>query len=87
MWTRAGFAEPSERTKQRKKACKGSDRVVDDGRENYSTDVLKEKAITFVKAAAAEGKPFSRDETVALLDLAELGVAELVKAQQKSLNW
>ncbi|WP_022955278.1 ribonuclease PH [Perlucidibaca piscinae] len=35
----------------------------------------------------AEGKPFSRDETVALLDLAELGVAELVKAQQKALNW
>ena len=35
----------------------------------------------------AEGKPFSREETAALLDLAEKGVRELVAAQQQALNW
>ncbi len=35
----------------------------------------------------AEGQPFSRDETVALLDLAEAGVASLVKEQQRALGW
>lgn len=44
--------------KREGKACKEAGRTVDDGKENYSTDVLKEKAITFIKAAAAEGKPF-----------------------------
>jgi len=35
----------------------------------------------------AEGKPFSRDETVALLDLAEAGVKALVQEQQRALGW
>ena len=35
----------------------------------------------------AEGKPFSREETATLLDLAEKGVRELVAAQQQALNW
>jgi N-acetylglucosamine-6-sulfatase len=40
----------------------GAKRTVDDGRENYSTDVLAEKAAAFAKtageAAAKDGKPF-----------------------------
>lgn len=44
-------------------ACKqGAKRTVDDGKENYATDVIAEKAATFVKraaeAAAKDGKPF-----------------------------
>lgn len=35
----------------------------------------------------AEGKPFSRDETAALLDLAEAGVKALVLEQQRALGW
>ncbi len=35
----------------------------------------------------AEGKPFSRDETAALLDLAEAGVQALVLEQQRALGW
>ncbi|MEL0028610.1 MAG: ribonuclease PH [Perlucidibaca sp.] len=35
----------------------------------------------------AEGKPFSRDETMALLDLAEAGVKTLVQEQQRALGW
>jgi ribonuclease PH len=35
----------------------------------------------------AEGKPFSRAETDAMLALAEKGIGELILAQQKALNW
>lgn len=35
----------------------------------------------------AEGKPFSRDESVTLLDLAQDGIRELLATQQKALNW
>ena len=35
----------------------------------------------------AEGKSFSRDETLALLDLADAGVKDLLAAQQKALGW
>ncbi|MCC2639553.1 MAG: rph [Moraxellaceae bacterium] len=35
----------------------------------------------------AEGKPFSRAETDAMLALAEKGIGDLIKAQQKALNW
>ena len=35
----------------------------------------------------AEGKPFSRDETTALLDLAEGGIRTLVAEQQRALGW
>jgi ribonuclease PH len=35
----------------------------------------------------AEGKPFSRAETDAMLALAEKGIGELIKEQQKALGW
>ncbi|MDO9622255.1 MAG: ribonuclease PH [Moraxellaceae bacterium] len=35
----------------------------------------------------AEGAAFSRQEATALLDLAEVGIADLVLAQQKALGW
>jgi len=35
----------------------------------------------------AEGAAFSRQEATALLDLAEVGINELVQAQQKALGW
>ncbi|MDF1822332.1 MAG: ribonuclease PH [Alcanivoracaceae bacterium] len=35
----------------------------------------------------AEAAPFSRDEQAAMLDLAEKGTADIVKAQQQALGW
>jgi ribonuclease PH len=35
----------------------------------------------------AEGKPFSRTETDAMLVLAEKGIADLIKLQQQALGW
>jgi ribonuclease PH len=58
----------------------------------YAEDVAAEVDMNVVMTASgrlvevqgtAEGAPFSRDELGALLDLAELGIAEIVEAQQK----
>ena len=45
--------------KKRVKKCKqDADEVVRDGKENYSTDVLRDQTIAFIRKAHAEGKPW-----------------------------
>jgi N-acetylglucosamine-6-sulfatase len=44
--------------KKERKCKKAADEVVDDGKENYSTDVLRDQTIAFIRKATAEGKPW-----------------------------
>lgn len=46
------------RGKKAEVACRKDASAVVEGREHYSTDVLADKAIEFIRASAKEGKPF-----------------------------
>lgn len=46
------------RGKKAEVACRKDAGAVVEGREHYSTDVLADKAIHFIRASAKEGKPF-----------------------------
>jgi arylsulfatase A-like enzyme len=45
-------------SKAQLKCKEGATRVVKDGKENYSTDVLADQVVAFVQAAAKDGAPF-----------------------------
>lgn len=51
-------------------------------------NVVMTQAGSFIEIqGTAEEKPFSRDEADAMLSLAELGIKNLIDAQQKALGW
>ncbi|MFO0551076.1 MAG: sulfatase [Polyangiaceae bacterium] len=55
---RCFVSDVKTRKKQEKKCRKSADEVIDDGNENFSTDVLAERAITFIRQATKQGKPW-----------------------------
>jgi len=49
----------SKKGKKKIRKCKGkADEVVSDGAENYSTDVLRDQVISFIRNVSKEGKPW-----------------------------
>lgn len=56
---RTCFLSDASAGKKREKKCKDDvDEIVDDGKENYSSDIVASRVVDFVSSAHAEGKPF-----------------------------
>lgn len=47
-----------KKEKREKKCAHDADEIVDDGKENYATDIIAGRAVDFVRDAHTQGKPF-----------------------------
>ncbi len=56
--TRCFLSDATSKKKTEKKCKKAADETVDDGKENYSTDVLRDQVVEFIERAHKDKKPF-----------------------------